>query len=258
MGWRRAGDLPGFAFRRARRGRVSAGFPCPPNLQPVPTSSRSRPWPRRCRRPCSSPTQKVGSSTSIPIGAVHRPFREQTLGGGWTDAFHPDDAAAALAAWRTAGAPQPVLQYRGRCRSAGGGSAMGALAGRADRSPSAEIIAWIASAAISTNAAARRKKAGCGRRGSRPWCARRRPSSSSWTKPAPAEGPTRPGANSSARPWTILADRSWTVAVHPDERARSPRPGPMRSAPVVRWTSRPVNGASPPSPIAGSRPMSCR
>jgi len=145
---------------------------------------------------------------------------EQTLGGGWTDAFHPDDAAAALAAWRTAGRHNRSFNTEVRCRSAGGGWLWVLSRVEPIRSPSAEIIAWIG---VSSNIDERRRSEEESRLRQARFEALVRASATIVFELD--ETGARRGPNAAWREFVgaaldDLADRSWTVAVHPDERAQ--------------------------------------
>jgi len=211
-------------------------------LQPVPTSSRFRPWPRRCRASVFITDAEVGSSTSILLEPVHRPSAEQTLAGaGPTRSIRttrPPRWRPGARRGATTGPSIPSALPFG-----GGRLAMGALAGRAIRSPSAEIIAGSASTAISTKRRRSEEEKPAAAGAVRPWCARRRPRLRAGRNRRPPRLPTRPGANSSARPWTILRTGAGPWPSSRLSVARSPRLGRCvrRPSPL---TSRPVNGAS--------------
>jgi PAS domain S-box-containing protein len=145
---------------------------------------------------------------------------EQTVGSAWISAIHPDDAPAVLEAWAEAGRENRSFNVEARCRAAAGGWIWVMTRVEPIRSPAGAIVAWIG---VSSNIDERRRSEEQSRLRQARFEALVRASSTIVFELD--EAGRRRGPNPAWREFVGAAldehpDRSWTIALHPDERAQ--------------------------------------
>jgi PAS domain S-box-containing protein len=144
---------------------------------------------------------------------------EETLGSAWIGVLHPDDAAATIRAWADAGRAERSFHTEVRCRSAEGGW-LWVLARIAPiRSPAGVVNAWIG---VSNNIDERRRSEDESRLRQARFEALVR-ASATIVFELDQDG-HRKGSNLAWRAFSgerfdDPASGSWTIAVHPDQRA---------------------------------------
>jgi PAS domain S-box-containing protein len=146
---------------------------------------------------------------------------EQTVGAGWTAAIHPDDLPVALEAWVQAGRDGKSFNCEMRCSAAAGGWLWVLSRVEPIRSPVGAIVAWIG---VSSNIDERKRSEEESRRRQARFEALVRASATivfELDETGRRRGPNPAWREFVGAGFDEHPDRSWTVAIHPDEKARA-------------------------------------